>query len=807
MNLTGKTVLVFLEEDNTQRAYFRIRPLLSEEGPLDKLSMEQFPDEGFLRIVPDKNEQHTFKERMRTLAPICVLNLAGLNPDVQKIRSNKNYAPAKGEKNQFIVYSDAVKALDSQYYQVVSEAQLSTALTPLAYTRSGANIQGPFVRETGALSGDMIKLPPDTPNIFNVTLPDGRELLFYCPLPKAAPQEAPAQAPLAAPQPDEPSAAAQPPKAAKAQTGTGGTPSSSAAAPQAPAAVSPWKQQVDAMISGKPFNAPSAAAPEPAAIPPAPVSAPAAPEPQKQGSDRLAAQIGPAPAKNPKPDPASATAIDRIQALNGTLRIRSSSLRDGRSSLPMQPEADSRPVGGTKLYKPSIERKNTPRTRNDLTEAVDQIRNVSKYESRAEAPGAIISDTAQMGSIPNPVEQFRYILKRVWSLPDTHRQVADTILATSGMRQSLSRILTEGKSNLTIRAMQSQLQELEAERLMTLMQLDDAKKSKQQLKNEIAAELAKDKSSQLCVLETELDAKAQAFSRLEQRQEALAAERDEALKALRSFPWQHTLAAPAASDAEGDPKALAGRLSRALSAAGFVSDEDTALIFLALLVLCPGTMGICSATVSDARHAFRTAANALGANAARVHAALEFDHPIRIEEGGDGYAFTFDTAPLQMEYPGLIHMVGGEADDVYLNRITDTIQDRYTEDPWPVFWIEPDPKACAEDTAPQPPVSAALVRQLLTPEGAELDSVTAQLLLQLRMTMTSAGAPLPIATVTRMKGFILALKDLLSGGIAAAIDWAFMCFIVPHIRYNGLDPQILLPYVGAMPHTFRELGK
>ena len=40
MNLTGKTVLVFLEEDNTQRAYFRIRPLLSEEGPLDKLSME-----------------------------------------------------------------------------------------------------------------------------------------------------------------------------------------------------------------------------------------------------------------------------------------------------------------------------------------------------------------------------------------------------------------------------------------------------------------------------------------------------------------------------------------------------------------------------------------------------------------------------------------------------------------------------------------------------------------------------------------------------------------------------------------------
>ena len=805
MNLTGKTVLVFLEEDNTQRAYFRIRPLLSEEGPLDKLSMEQFPDEGFLRIVPDKNEQHTFKERMRTLAPICVLNLAGLNPDVQKIRSNKNYAPAKGEKNQFIVYSDAVRALESQYYQVVSEAQLSTALTPLAYTRSGANIQGPFIRETGVLSGEMTKLPPDTPNIFNVTLPDGKELLFYCPLPKASLQEAPAQAVQAGPQPEESASAAQPQKAEKAQSGTGGMPSSPSAATQAQPAVSPWKQQVDAMISGKPFPAPPAAVPDPAAFPAEP--APAAPESGKPSPDRLPTQIGPAPGKNPKPETAPGTAIDRIQALNGTLRIRSATLRDGRSSLPIQPEADSRPVGGTKLYKPSIDRKNTPRTRNDLTETVDQIRNVSKYESRSEAPGAVISDPAQMGSVPNPVEQFRYILKRVWSLPDTHRQVADTILATSGMRQSLSRILTEGKSNLTIRAMQSQLQELEAERLMTLMQLDDAKKSKQQLKNEIAAELEKDKTSRLQLLETELKDKEQALSGLQQRQEALAAGRDEALKVLRSFPWQHTLAAPAASAAETDVKALAGRLAGALASAGFASDEDTALILLALLALCPGTLGICSATVSDARHAFGAIAAALGANAARIHTAMEFDHPIRVEEGGDGYALSFDTAPLQMDYPGLIHMVGGEADDVYLNKITDTVQDRYTADPWPVFWIEPDPKACAAHIAPQPPVSAALVRKLLLPAGEELDSVTEQLLLQLRLTMHNAGSPLPIATAARMRDFILALKDRLSGGIASAIDWAFMCFVVPHIRYNGLDPQILLPDVGAMPHTFRELGK
>ena len=90
MNFSGKTILVFLEEDNIQRAYFRVRPLLSDEGALDKAAAEQFPDEGYLRIVPDKNEQHTFKERMRTLCGLCVVDLSALPPEVNKIRTNKN---------------------------------------------------------------------------------------------------------------------------------------------------------------------------------------------------------------------------------------------------------------------------------------------------------------------------------------------------------------------------------------------------------------------------------------------------------------------------------------------------------------------------------------------------------------------------------------------------------------------------------------------------------------------------------------------------------------------------------------------
>ena len=75
MDFAGRIVLSFLEEDNIQRAYFRIRPLLMQEGALKQQDIDALPDEGYLRIVPDKNEQHTFKDRMRELGSLCVLDL------------------------------------------------------------------------------------------------------------------------------------------------------------------------------------------------------------------------------------------------------------------------------------------------------------------------------------------------------------------------------------------------------------------------------------------------------------------------------------------------------------------------------------------------------------------------------------------------------------------------------------------------------------------------------------------------------------------------------------------------------------
>ena len=100
MELERDLILASVEEDNVQRAFFRVHPLLTADGPCREKADELWKDEGCLRIVPDRGEQHTFKERMRRLDGWCLIDLASFAPEANKIRTNKNYAPDRGEVNR-----------------------------------------------------------------------------------------------------------------------------------------------------------------------------------------------------------------------------------------------------------------------------------------------------------------------------------------------------------------------------------------------------------------------------------------------------------------------------------------------------------------------------------------------------------------------------------------------------------------------------------------------------------------------------------------------------------------------------------
>lgn len=113
MTLPGRLAIACLEEDNPFKAYFRIKPLVVAEQDRIELFQDvagEFPSDGFIRVVPDKNEMSLFKNRMHLMGRYCMLDLRRYPGENEKIRPNKNYAPGGGDENAFIVYSDVVIA-------------------------------------------------------------------------------------------------------------------------------------------------------------------------------------------------------------------------------------------------------------------------------------------------------------------------------------------------------------------------------------------------------------------------------------------------------------------------------------------------------------------------------------------------------------------------------------------------------------------------------------------------------------------------------------------------------------------------
>ncbi|MDO4740862.1 MAG: hypothetical protein Q4A66_09370 [Eubacteriales bacterium] len=113
MTLPGRLSIACIEEDNPLKSYFRLKPLLVSEN--DRIELMQdasvmFPSQGFVRIVPDKNEMSLFKNRMHLMGRYCVLDLRRFPGENEKIRPNKNFSPDNGEHNAFMVYSDVVFA-------------------------------------------------------------------------------------------------------------------------------------------------------------------------------------------------------------------------------------------------------------------------------------------------------------------------------------------------------------------------------------------------------------------------------------------------------------------------------------------------------------------------------------------------------------------------------------------------------------------------------------------------------------------------------------------------------------------------
>lgn len=224
--LPGKLCIGILEEDNPLKSYFRLKPLLVEnEGKYVIFDgTEIYPEEGCIRIVPDKNESSHFKARMRRMGRYCVLDLREHAGENDKIRPNKNYHGDETEKNAHIVYSDVVREpAENMIFEILPADAVQGDWTGDApgtprLLRAGENqtwIYTPAAEEgaQGEIAPDGASIPEEELQRFDIPGFPGQTLSFAIRLPGTMASVIGAPAPRGEAQAAAP--ASQPPKETK----------------------------------------------------------------------------------------------------------------------------------------------------------------------------------------------------------------------------------------------------------------------------------------------------------------------------------------------------------------------------------------------------------------------------------------------------------------------------------------------------------------------------------------------------------------------------------------------------------------
>lgn len=728
MNVYQELIFSYLEEDNTQRAYFRVKPLLSPTGDIRQEAQAAWADEGALRIVPDRAEQYHFKDRMRTLGSFCVMDLTHTTEEANKIRTNKNYNPAKGERNQYILFSDAVQALPSHsFFQVLegtaekAQELAAQAVTPLFYLKEGDTLYGPLEK---ANVGEVSPAAPAEGTLFTLDCPDGVTRTLLC-LP-------------------QPAAIATQEQAAEEKLDIG-----------CKLHILDEKKDFDEQIS-------------------------AIAQPLSEDANLLAApEIRP---------------------------------------LPPRPAGDAR-LSGTPLMRSNF-RAATPKPKNQLQEVVSAQWRAARYEP----PAASLPAGATLHPVENPVEEACRCVTQAWKLPEAQQQLLDHLLSLPGMGQRLTALhLGSGTGSETPlqSVLGARLQDLEAERLSALVELDKAKNDLEQFRKTQWDHLRAQKAKDLETMEQAAQERQDSMHALQQQLTALTAQRD-ALQAqvdqLQSVELPQTLAeAMAKAQLTGpvtgtplrlspipgesvEPKELVQRLSQGLAEAGCPLAQEDAVTLLTLLACFP-RFGIIAPQFAPAVEFLRASFAVCGWSSGLGVQENACQQPV-LSAPPAGATPAALVTPLMLpapEKPLRTVLLGKNA--AYFYRAS-----AWEMSPWPLWPLPQLPVFDASKAAcALSPISEASLEVFANQSGASEDELHRCL-----QPIVAALEPLGVLTgamLTDIKRFIRVSSALIAGGLAAAVDRGLALWLGAMAAGGGRVAAALGGLIGEYPLTAAALRK
>lgn len=741
MNFNRSLILAYLEEDNTQRAYFRVLPLLSLEGDLRQEALQLWPAEGGLRIVPDRNEQHTFKTRMRKIKPFCVVDLRNQPAAADKIRTNKNYKPDRGEVNQYILYSDTVHELpEHTFYQLLDgevehyQKLASEAITPLFYIQQGETLYGP-VRK------DMPVQPEPAAEaacvLFELPCPDGTERKILC-------------------------------------------------MEDAPAVVLPSAMNNEA--------APAESV-------------------QNETIDDIAKKdeelpIGQLLQILDKAD----THEETLRQLNKPVSENANLLRQKEKRIADAPVPQwNGSLSGTPLVrKPLHVAAQQPKNR--IQEVVSSQWSIGKYEP----PAQNLPAGMNMRLVENPIEAACTSLREAWKAENAHEQLVDFMLSLEGIRNLLESKLCNGE-NVTVmqRVLRQRLQDLEAERLTALCELDRAHRDLDAYKQELLTALSARIARETGKLEADRQDAAEQVESLKTQINALTLQRDALLAKVNELSSSVLPEAVARITAEaqmclpipGVPLRLhpvsgiraelddlISRITNTCADAGIQVDRNTAIALMVLLAVSP-RIGVTSATPAAAATLLQNLACAMGWQSSYAHQYAAEQHPlVGLRPLDSTPAILATSLPSYSAVNSVTKLL------LHRSAVSLTRNAAYDASQWPIVMLPSLPTVTEKNYTDATPISAASIAKVAEKGSAsdtELDAVLSHVL--------NAVTPLSGAARKEMYRFISVSAGLMEGGLPVAADWGILLWIIPALEKGARCAESVKTRLDEFPLSLSKL--
>ena len=791
-DINGTVTLAYVEEDNKQRVIFRVIPLCTREGVSFHDASEDFPDEGSLRIVPDKREQSTFKERMRDISGLCAIHLVNDGAkELIKVRQNRNYAPDAGEKNKLAIYSDVVcEFSEDGCFEVVQPGQdASGALTRKVIIQKDEVLYGPVLKEEAA-SSSLDSLHPFgndrflLQNIQNDLL--GSRTIYWD-----------------------------------------------------PEAIINWRQRRNAMRRKEraeekaELDAAMLTASTPALEEKQPDAKPQQQVPEKKpivrektAEPRKRTEKNEKAEKKEAPDKTEKSEKDRVTE-NTALPIGTKlDILDQKLTFDQQISRLDQGIGSTANRltmdeTPSEEEEPEIVSHFNGTPLVPSAKPITKSAARPESMHHVVEQQLFQNNegenrsiyrmVENPIDSLNRCLDYVWQNADMRSQAIEKLSENETfMRDMLQIFRRRGLNTQASAAAQEQLAEIEAERLSLLMQLDTAKQNAKQYREEAIASLSQKLRAESEKLKNEIQALEKTKKKLTDETQALSQQNarqtidffSQNMQCMSGAGEERIMLSPVIG-CHYEASELAEKLRVHMNESGYGINEDDAMGLL-IYFSVNDTLCLCAATEADAARFAQVMLESFGLQSVSGTILPESYVEVVSILPEDGQRTPTVT----------IQSLGTESMSIYghktLYLATSHQIENYSTAGLPAHPIVHVPTAIkrafgrVEDFQAVQPASLSSfmdIRSDTHPMLSEADKWFAEL----KARIEKEEFAVPRATLIDMRRFIEVATRKVRGGFLAAADSAVCHWLVPAIRLGQIKPEHFASIVAGLPRAMRLL--